>query len=103
MRGFLQKLPIFLKQFSTFLCGLLLFPPSPAVHSSKKRPPFLIITEDKEGRPYDFEACGASLFYGRDGVDVLSDFGSVRRCEKGVSSVYFKLSALARRLSISAL
>ena len=41
MRCFLQKLPIFLRQFSTFLCGLLLFPSSPAVQLSTKDRPFL--------------------------------------------------------------
>ena len=68
-----------------------------------KRPPFLILCGDKEGRPYDFEVCGASLFNGRDGVmyEVISvAFDGARRV---LSSVYFRLSALARRLSISAL
>lgn len=40
MRG-ASKAPVFGEPFSTFQCGLLLFPPSPAVQLSTKDRPFL--------------------------------------------------------------
>lgn len=100
---FSSKAPDFFETVLDFSVRLVVVSSLSCCAIINKRPPFLILCGDKEGRPYDLEACGASLFNGRDGLmyEVISvAFDGARR---GVSSAYFKLSALARRLSISAL
>lgn len=100
---FSSKAPDFFETVLDFSVRLVVVSSLSCCAIINKRPPFLILCGDKEGRPYDLEACGASLFNGRDGLmyEVISvAFDGVRR---GLSSAYFKLSALARRLSISAL
>lgn len=103
MRCFLQKLPFFLKQFSTFLCGLLLFPPSPAVQLSTKDRPFLSSVVIRKGGHTILKHVELLCSMEETGLmyEVISvAFDGARRV---LSSAYFKLSALARRLSISAL
>lgn len=74
-----------LKQFSTFKCNLVAVFSLSCCAIINKRPPFLILCGDKEGRSYDLEACGASLFYGREGLmySVISvAFDGARRGEQ---------------------